>query len=63
MIEKVAHLPAVQEMFEKSRSILGYDLREVLASCFLGSQEKIIFSDSEKVHHTIYSQPALLIAG
>eukprot|EP00047_Mylnosiga_fluctuans_P021064 m.99903 g.99903 ORF g.99903 m.99903 type:complete len:323 (-) comp8734_c0_seq5:112-1080(-) len=51
MLASVLSIPAVQEMLDKAKDILGYDLQE------------IIMNGSEDIHKTIYCQPALLIAG
>ena len=45
-------LPAVQEMLRQARAVLGYDLLQL---CLEGPKEKL--------DDTVYSQPALYVAG
>jgi hypothetical protein len=44
MVEKVAHLPAVQEMLRTATDVLGYDIREVF---FTGGAESSIRCSSK----------------
>ena len=46
------HLPAVQKMLKQAEGVLGYDL---LKLCLEGPKEKL--------DDTVYSQPALYVAG
>ena len=46
------HLPAVQKMLKQAEAVLGYDL---LKLCLEGPKEKL--------DDTVYSQPALYVAG
>lgn len=46
------HLPAVQNMLKQAEAVLGYDL---LKLCLEGPKEKL--------DETVYSQPALYVAG
>lgn len=52
MLEKAKDIPAVQEMLAKAEAILGYNLLE-----------KCIKGPKEDLDNTIYSQPALFVAG
>ncbi|GAB4817244.1 hypothetical protein N2152v2_004290 [Parachlorella kessleri] len=52
MLKESKDLPAVANMLEKAKAILGYDLLEV---CQEGPKEKL--------DNTVYSQPALFVAG
>ncbi len=51
MTEKLADLPAVQEIFSKADRVLGYDLR---ALCLRGPQSAL--------DETVHSQPAVVAA-
>lgn len=52
MLKESAHLPAVQDMLNKAKTILGYDLLQL---CNEGPKEKL--------DDTTFSQPALFVAG
>merc|ERR1719414_594019 len=52
MMEGVKDIPKVQEMLEKSKDILGFDILEV---CLKGPEEKL--------EETRYCQPAMFIGG
>jgi len=52
MMEKVMDLPAVKEMLEKSKPILGYDILDI---CLNGPEDKL--------EETRYCQPAMFIGG
>merc|ERR1719414_247213 len=52
MMEGVKDIPKVQEMLEKSKDILGYDILEL---CLNGPEEKL--------EETRYCQPAMFIGG
>ena len=52
MLKSVAHLPAVKAMCDEAKQVLGYDLLDV---CVNGPKEKL--------DDTVYSQPALFVAG
>ena len=52
MLEKAKDLPAVKDMLEKSKPILGYDILEI---CLNGPEDKL--------EETRYCQPALFIGG
>eukprot|EP00873_Tetraselmis_striata_P035122 jgi/Tetstr1/455386/TSEL_042218.t1 len=52
MLKDVKDIPAVKEMLTKAQDVLGYDLLEV---CTEGP--------AEKLNNTVYSQPALFVAG
>lgn len=52
MLDGVKDMPAVKDMLEKSKEILGYD---VLALCLEGPEEKL--------EETRYCQPAMFIGG
>ena len=52
MLKSVSHIPAVKEMCDKAKDILGYDLLDV---CVNGPKEKL--------DDTAFAQPALFVAG
>ena len=52
MLEKVADLPPVKDMLEKSKPILGYDILDI---CMNGPEDKL--------EETRYCQPAMFIGG
>ena len=52
MLKSCKDLPKVQEMCEKAKEILGYDILDI---CINGPKEKL--------DDTVYAQPALFIAG
>ncbi|KAI7846366.1 hypothetical protein COHA_000078 [Chlorella ohadii] len=52
MLKESADLPAVKKMLETAKQVLGYDLLEL---CNEGPKEKL--------DNTVYSQPALFVAG
>ena len=52
MLKSVSHIPAVKEMCDKAKDILGYDLLDV---CVNGPKEKL--------DATEFAQPALFLAG
>lgn len=52
MLKDVKSLPAVAEMFAKSKAILGYDLLDIITN-----------GPDEKLTETKYCQPAMFIAG
>ncbi|KAL4449353.1 hypothetical protein ABPG77_006997 [Micractinium sp. CCAP 211/92] len=52
MLRESAELPAVKKMLETAKKVLGYDLLQV---CNEGPKEKL--------DDTVYSQPALFVAG
>lgn len=52
MLKSVSHIPAVKEMCDKAKDILGYDLLDV---CINGPKEKL--------DATEFAQPALFLAG
>ena len=51
-MQECKDIPAVQEMLVKAEKVLGYDL---LTLCLEGPKEKL--------DDTVYSQPALFVAG
>ncbi|CAK8991909.1 unnamed protein product [Durusdinium trenchii] len=52
MLEKAKDLPAVKDMLEKSKTVLGYDILDI---CLNGPEDKL--------EETRYCQPALFIGG
>eukprot|EP00440_Ansanella_granifera_P045093 gb/GFBE01048869.1/.p1 GENE.gb/GFBE01048869.1/~~gb/GFBE01048869.1/.p1 ORF type:complete len:410 (+),score=162.47 gb/GFBE01048869.1/:1-1230(+) len=52
MLEKVKDIPAVKDMLDKSKDILGYDILDI---CLNGPEEKL--------EETRYCQPAMFIGG
>ncbi|GMH36598.1 hypothetical protein BSKO_04471 [Bryopsis sp. KO-2023] len=52
MLKESLHLPTVQDMLKKAQQILGYDLKKL---CVDGPKEDL--------DNTVYSQPALFVAG
>lgn len=51
-IQASKNLPAVQKMLKQAKAVLGYDLLQL---CLEGPKEKL--------DDTVYSQPALYVAG
>ena len=51
-VQASQHLPAVQKMLKQAEAVLGYDL---LKLCLEGPKEKL--------DDTVFSQPALYVAG
>ncbi len=52
LLQASKELPAVKEMLKQAKEVLGYDLLQL---CLEGPKEKL--------DDTVYSQPALFVAG